>query len=201
MDPNVDEFLENAVQWQKEMKQLRQILLDCGLEETIKWSKPCYAYNNKNVAVIQGFKDYCALLFFDGYLLSDTEGILVKTGEHTRVGRQARFTDVKEIKKVAHVLKAYVFEAIELETSGIKADIAKPKENLVITDELKTRFNENPLLESAFLNLSPGKQKAYIMHFKQPKQVATKYARIDKWTSHILNGKGMHDDYLARKKK
>ncbi|MBV8252376.1 MAG: YdeI/OmpD-associated family protein [Chitinophaga sp.] len=188
----VDAFFDKATQWEKEMEKLRTILLDCDLTEELKWGKPCYAHEGKNIVIIQGFKDYCAVLFFKGVLLSDPDGILVKTGENTQVGRQARFTNVKEINKVAAVLKAYVYEAIELERAGLKVEVNK--ENAIpIPAELQDKLAANKKLNKAFQALTPGRQRAYIYYFSSPKQSKTRESRIDKWIPQILEGKGMMD--------
>jgi uncharacterized protein YdeI (YjbR/CyaY-like superfamily) len=191
MNPKVDEFLSKAAKWPDEMKKLRTILLSCGLTEELKWGKPCYAYDGSNIVIIQPFKDYCALLFFKGYLLKDPEGILVKTGENTRVGRQVRFTSTKEISGKAAALKAYIYEAIEVEKAGLKGDI--PEEPQVLPQELKHKLAEMPALKNAFHALTPGRQRAYLIYFSQAKQSKTREARIDKSIAGILNGKGLNE--------
>jgi uncharacterized protein YdeI (YjbR/CyaY-like superfamily) len=191
MNPKVDEFLSKAAKWPDEMKKLRTILLSCGLTEELKWGKPCYAYDGSNIVIIQPFKDYCALLFFKGYLLKDPEGILVKTGENTRVGRQVRFTSTKEISGMAAALKAYIYEAIEVEKAGLKGDIQE--EPQVLPQELKHKLAEMPALKNAFHALTPGRQRAYLIYFSQAKQSKTREARIDKSIAGILNGKGLNE--------
>jgi uncharacterized protein YdeI (YjbR/CyaY-like superfamily) len=191
MNPKVDEFLSKAAKWPDEMKKLRTILLSCGLTEELKWGKPCYAYDGSNIVIIQPFKDYCALLFFKGYLLKDPEGILVKTGENTRVGRQVRFTSTKEISGKAAALKAYIYEAIEVEKAGLKGDIQE--EPQVLPQELKHKLAEMPALKNAFHALTPGRQRAYLIYFSQAKQSKTREARIDKSIAGILNGKGLNE--------
>ena len=194
MNPKVDAFLGRAQQWPKEMKKLRAIALDCGLTEEIKWGKPCYSFEGKNIVVIQGFKEYCAFLFFKGYLLSDNKGILVKTGENTVVGRQARFTDVKEIAKVEPVLKAYIYEAIELERSGAKLPPKKAASPaLALPEEFQQKLATMPALKKAFNALTPGRQRAYSFYFSQPKQSATRASRVEKCLQQILHGKGLND--------
>ncbi len=192
MNPKVDKYLSTARNWPDEMKKLRTILLDCGLTEELKWSKPCYTFQGKNVVVIQGFKEYCALLFFKGFMLSDPDGILVKTGENTRVGRQIRFTGTQEIAKKKAVLKAYIYQAIEIEKSGLKAP-APEKTALKFPDELKKKLAKNAALKKAFAALTPGRQRAYNIYFSAPKQSATRDSRIEKYTSQILKGKGLND--------
>jgi uncharacterized protein YdeI (YjbR/CyaY-like superfamily) len=190
MEPKVDKYLSTARNWQKEQKKLRTIVLDCGLTEELKWGKPCYMFEGKNIVVIQGFKDYCALLFLKGFLLKDPDGILVKTGENTRVGRQIRFTGIQEIVKREAVLKTYIYQAVEVERAGVKADVKKdPK--LKIPEEFQSRLNKNPALKKAFAALTPGRQKAYIFYFSAPKQSKTREARVEKCTRQILDGRGL----------
>lgn len=191
MNAKVDVFLSRAQQWREEMERLRQIALDCNLGEELKWGKPCYVFQDSNIVIIQGFKDYCALLFFKGVLLDDPEGILQKTGENTRVGRQIRFTGVQEIAKQEAVLKAYIQQAIAIEKAGLKVTLeeeAKP-----IPEELQEKFAETPALKAAFEALTPGRQRAYVFHFSAPKQSKTRIARVEKCTDQILNGKGLND--------
>ncbi|HEX3933343.1 MAG TPA: YdeI/OmpD-associated family protein [Puia sp.] len=192
MNPKVDAFLARAQKWPREMKKLRAIALDCGLTEEIKWGKPCYSFEGKNIVVIQGFKEYCAFLFFKGYLLSDNKGILVKTGENTVVGRQARFTDVKEITKVEPILTTYIYEAIEVERSGVKA-APKKAPPLALPEEFQQKLAALPALKKAFNALTPGRQRAYSFYFSQPKQSATRASRVEKCLQQILHGKGLND--------
>lgn len=192
MNPKVDAFLGRATNWQKEMKKLRSIALDCGLEEELKWGKPCYTFGGKNIVVIQGFKDYCALLFIKGYLLKDPDGILVKTGENTVVGRQARYTDAKEIVKQQAALKACIFEAIEVEKAGIRPP-AKKEAKPDIPGEFQKKLDKTPALKKAFAALTPGRQKAYIIYISQAKQSKTRESRIEKCAPQILKGKGLMD--------
>lgn len=192
MNPKVDAYLSKAKNWPEEMKKLRMIVLDCGLTEELKWGKPCYAFQGKNIVIIQGFKEYCALLFFKGYLLSDPNGILKKTGENTRVGRQIRFTDSREIVKMKAILKAYIFQAIEVEKSGLKGDVEK-KPKLVIPEEFQKKLNKTAALKTAFNTLTPGRQRAYTIYFSQPKQSKTRESRIEKSMQQILRGKGLND--------
>ncbi|RFM31118.1 YdeI/OmpD-associated family protein [Chitinophaga silvisoli] len=177
--------------WEKETEKLRKIVLDCGLNEETKWGKPCFDYEGKNIVIIQGFKDYCALLFFKGALLTDPDGILVKTGEHTQVGRQARFNNVKEISQVAAGLKACIFEAIAVEKAGLKVDTKKTP--VKIPEELAAQFKKQPKLKKAFEGLTPGRQKAYVFFFSGAKQEKTREARIAKYVPKILEGKGIND--------
>lgn len=192
MNPKVDTYLSKAPKWQDEMTQLRAIILDCGLNEELKWGKPCYSFQDSNVVIIQGFKEYCALLFFKGVLLNDSNGILVKTGENTRVGRQARFNNVREIIEVSSILKAYIYEAIELEKAGLKVPQIE-KTELVLPEELQKKLDEIPALRAAFEALTPGRQRAYIFYFSAPKQSKTRDSRIEKLIPKILKGKGLMD--------
>lgn len=178
--------------WVEEMQQLRRILLDCGLTETSKWSVPCYTFQNKNIIVMSAFKDYCALSFFKGALLNDSEGILEKPGANTQAARLIPFTGVREILKMEEVLKAYIFEAIEVEKAGLKVDFKKKKE-LELPEELQDQLQENPDLKAAFEALTPGRQRGYILYFSAPKQSKTRTSRIEKYIEKILNGKGFHD--------
>ncbi|HUW07226.1 MAG TPA: YdeI family protein [Williamwhitmania sp.] len=192
MNPTVDLFLSKAPRWQAEMERLRAIVLGCQLSEELKWGKPCYSYQNSNVAIIQGFKDYCALLFFKGALLNDPSGILVKMGENTQAGRQIRFTNVREIAEQEAVIKAYIYEAIEVERAGLKVDFKKTTE-FTIPEEFQHKLDEIPALKAAFDALTPGRQRAYILHFAQPKQSTTRESRVEKYIPQILNGKGLND--------
>jgi uncharacterized protein YdeI (YjbR/CyaY-like superfamily) len=181
-----------AQKWQEEMEKLRMIILDCGLTEELKWGKPCYVFQKSNIVIIQGFKEYCALLFFKGVLLNDADGILIKTGENTRVGRQIRFTNVQEIVEMELTLKAYINEAIEVEKAGLKVDLKKNTE-LKIPEEFQHKLDEIPALKTAFNALTPGRQRAYILHFSQPKQSKTRESRIEKCIHQIFNVKGLND--------
>jgi uncharacterized protein YdeI (YjbR/CyaY-like superfamily) len=191
-NPKVDAFLSSAKQWPEVMKKLRKILLECGLTEELKWGKPCYAFQEGNVVIIQGFKAYCALLFFKGVLLKDPNGILVKTGENTRVGRQIRFTDVREIAKKESVLKAYIHQAIEVEKAGLKVEDEEQPE-VALPEELQKKLKETPKLKAAFEALTPGRQRGYIFYFSGAKQSKTREARIEKCGPQILKGKGLLD--------
>ncbi len=193
MDRNVDRYLSTAKYWMKEMKALRVIALDCALTEELKWGKPCYTFHDKNIIVIQGFKEYCAVLFLKGFLLDDPEGVLVKTGQNTRVGRQMRFANVREVVKMKSTLKAFIFQAIEVERSGVKGNLEKRKDP--IPEELQNKMKKMPALKAAFYSLTPGRQRAYIFHFSQPKQSKTREARVDKYIPQILEGIGLNDRF------
>ena len=192
MNPKIDAFLSKAPKWQKEMETLRRIILDCQLSEELKWGKPCYTFQGSNIVVIQGFKEYCALLFLKGVLLNDPNGILIKTGENTRVGRQIRFNNVREMAEMASILKTYIYEAVEVEKSGLKVS-AKENPPLTLPEEFQTRLDKIPKLKTAFNALTPGRQRAYSFYFSAPKQSQTRESRIDKCMKQILNGKGLND--------
>jgi uncharacterized protein YdeI (YjbR/CyaY-like superfamily) len=190
-NPAVDAYISRVQQWQKETEKHRMILLDCGLTEELKWGKPCYQFQKTNVVVIQGFKEYFALLFFKGFLLKDPDGILVKTGVNTRVGRQIRFANVREIVKMEPILKAYIYEAIEVERAGLTVGVKKGTEP--IPEEFQKKLNKTPALKTAFKALTPGRQRAYILYFSAAKQSKTRESRIEKCMPQILHGKGLND--------
>lgn len=192
MNPKVDKFFSGAKQWQNEFEKLRAIILDCGLAEDLKWGQPCYAYNGSNVVLMHGFKEYCALLFFKGALLSDPEKILTTPTENTQAARQIRFTNAAEITKLKSVLKKYVHEAIETEKAGLKVSLKKTSE-FKIPDEFKIKLNEMPPLKTAFESLTPGRQRAYLLYFASAKQSKTRELRIEKSMPQILSGKGLDD--------
>ncbi|MBO3637389.1 hypothetical protein EAI05_10025 [Bacillus subtilis] len=188
----VDEFLSKAKKWKEEFEKLRTIILDCELTEDFKWMHPCYTYNNKNVVLIHGFKEYCALLFHKGALLQDTDGILIQQTENVQAARQIRFTNVQEINELENILKAYIHEAIEVEKAGLKVDVNKNIE-LNIPEELQNKFDEIPALKIAFEALTPGRQRAYTLYFSQAKQSKTRESRVEKYVQKILDGKGLKD--------
>jgi uncharacterized protein YdeI (YjbR/CyaY-like superfamily) len=190
-NPKVDGYLRRAKKWQEEIKNLRKIVLDCGLTEELKWGKPCYTFHDSNVVVIQGFKAYCALLFFKGVLLKDPNGILVKTGENTRVGRQIRFTNVREIIGMESILKSYIKQAIAVERAGLKVNFEKTE--LKIPEEFQKKLDATPALKTAFDALTPGRQRGYSFYFSAPKQSKTRESRIEKCMQQILAGKGLND--------
>ncbi|SEJ55610.1 YdeI/OmpD-associated family protein [Paenibacillus polymyxa] len=192
MNPKVDVYLGKVNKWKAEMEKLRAIMLDCQLTEELKWGKPCYTFQNSNIAIIQGFKEHCALMFFKGALLNDPNGILIKPGEDTQAGRQIRFTNVEEIVEMETILKAYIIEAVEVEKAGLKVDFKKNTE-LIFPEEFQAKLDENPALKTAFAALTPGRQRAYIMHFAAPKQSKTRESRIEKCMQDILAGKGLND--------
>lgn len=192
MNSKVDWFFTKASKWQEEYKQLRAIILDCGLTEELKWGCPCYTLQKSNVALIHGFKDYCALLFMQGALLKDAKEILIQQTENVQAARQIRFTSVKEIVKMKTIIKAYIKEAIEVNKAGLKVELKKTTEFKMPT-EFKHILNDMPELKTAFYNLTPGRQRGYLLHFSAPKQVRTREARIEKCVQQILNGKGLDD--------
>ncbi|HEU4963687.1 MAG TPA: YdeI family protein [Bacilli bacterium] len=192
LNPKVDEFLEKAKQWKQEYEKLRNIILDCDLTEEFKWMHPCYTFQNKNVVLIHGFKEYCAILFHKGALLKDPQGILIQQTENVQAARQIRFTDVREIVEIESTLKAYIQEAIEVEESGVEVDFKKTTE-FEVPEELQNKFDELPALKTAFEALTPGRQRAYLLHFSQPKQSKTRVSRIEKYMQHIFEGKGLRD--------
>jgi uncharacterized protein YdeI (YjbR/CyaY-like superfamily) len=191
MNPKVDAYVREAQEWREETKQLRTIALGCGLTEELKWGKPCYTFQESNVVIIQGFKEYCALMFCKGALLKDPKKILNRIGEHTQAARQARFTNVREIVDVAPVLRAYIREAVEAEKAGLK--VAYKKNPEPVPEELKNRFRDSPALKAAFEALTPGRQRAYIFYFSGAKQSKTRESRIEKCMRRILGGKGLND--------
>jgi uncharacterized protein YdeI (YjbR/CyaY-like superfamily) len=192
MNPKVDEYLRKAKKWQGEFEQLRMIILHCGLSEELKWGKPCYTFQKSNIVLIHGFKEYCALLFFKGALLHDADRILIQQTENVQAGRQIRFTNVREIVKMETILKAYIYEAIEVEKADLEVNYKKTSE-FILPEELQNKFDEIPALKTAFDALTPGRQRGYILYFSAPKQSKTRESRVEKCMQQILNGKGLND--------
>src|SRR5215475_1756981 len=192
MNPKVDFFFNKAKKWQKEFKKLRTITLGCGLDEEVKWGVPCYTFQERNIVLIHGFKEYCALLFFKGALLKDAKGILIQQTENVQAARQIRFTNVREIVKMKPVLKAYIREAIEVEKTGLEVSYKKTSE-FKTPEEFQNKFDEVPALKTAFHALTPGRQRGYLLYFSAPKQPKTREARVEKCMRQILNGKGLND--------
>jgi len=192
MNPQVDFFLSKAKKWQDEFARLRTIVLGCGLTEELKWGNPCYTFQGSNIVLIHGFKEYCALLFFKGALLNDAKGILIQQTENVQAGRQIRFTNVQEIIEQEAILNAYIYEAIEVEKSGLEVDFKKNTE-FRVPEEFQNKLDELPSLKTAFEALTPGRQRAYLLYFSQPKQSKTREARVEKWMQQILDGKGFND--------
>ncbi|MGG1244110.1 YdeI family protein [Bacillus cabrialesii] len=190
MNPKVDDFLSKATKWKDEYEKLRAIVLDCELAEEFKWMHPCYTFNNKNIVLIHGFKEYCALLFHKGALLQDSHGILIQQTENVQAARQIRFANVQEIVEMEAILKAYIQEAIEVERAGLQV---KKNTEFTIPEELQNKFDEIPALKTAFEALTPGRQRAYIFYFSQAKQSKTRESRVEKCVQKILDGKGLKD--------
>ena len=192
MNPKVDEFLKKATKWRDEFKKLRKVCVDCGLTEELKWGKPCYTYHGSNIALIHGFKEYCALLFFKGALLKDLKGLLVQQTENVQAARQIRFTNVREIVEMEPILKAYIEEAIKVEKAGLEVNYKKTSQ-FAVPEEFQNRLDESPVVKTAFAALTPGRQRGYLLYFSGAKQSATREARIEKCMPQILNGKGLND--------
>lgn len=192
MNPKVDFFFEKASKWQDAYELLRTIVLDCGLIEELKWGVPCYTFQQTNVVLIHGFKDYCALLFHKGALLNDAEGILIQQTENVQAARQIRFTSLEQILEMKSIIKAYIFEAIEVEKAGLKVELKKTTE-FKMADEFQAVLDEMTELKTAFYALTPGRQRAYLLHFSAPKQAKTREARVEKYIPKILDGKGLED--------
>jgi len=192
MNPKVDWFFSKDTKWQKEYQKLRMIILDCGLNEELKWGCPCYTFDNTNIVLIHGFKDYCAVLFFKGVLLNDPNNILIQQTKNVQSARQIRFTNIREIVKMEKVLKAYVYEAIEIERAGLKVKLKKTSD-YKMPEEFQKKLDKTPSLKTAFYELTPGRQRAYIFYFSQPKQSKTRESRVAKYTKQILDGKGLDD--------
>ncbi len=192
MNPKVDFYFSKAKNWQEQIKQMRMITLDCGLTEELKWGCPCYTFQKTNIVLIHVFKEYCAFLFFKGALLQDAKKILIQQTENVQAARQIRFTNEKEIVKKAAVLKAYIYEAIEVEKAGLKVALKKTKE-YPVPEEFQKVLDKNPALKKAFLALTPGRQRAYLLHFSAPKQSKTRESRVEKCKPQILKGLGLND--------
>jgi uncharacterized protein YdeI (YjbR/CyaY-like superfamily) len=202
MNPKVDFYFSKSKKWQKELDALRAIILDCGLNEELKWGVPCYtlaagssggAFTKRNIVLIHVFKEYCALLFFKGALLKDAKGILIQQTANVQAARQIRFTNVGEIAKMKNTLKAYIYEAIEVEKAGLKVPVKKTSE-FAVPKEFQDKLDKNQALRTAFDALTPGRQRGYILYFSAAKQSKTRESRIEKSTRQILNGKGLNDE-------
>lgn len=189
-NPKVDAYLEREKTWRSEFEALRAIIRDFDLSEDFKWGHPCYALDKSNIVLMHGFKDYCALLFFKGALMKDPGGILVQQTENVQAARQIRFTSADEIRRMANALKSYIQEAIEVEKAGLKVEF---KKEFDIPEELQTKLDERPDLKTAFQALTPGRQRAYILHVAGAKQAKTREARVEKCIPQILEGKGIDD--------
>ncbi|MGC5774110.1 YdeI/OmpD-associated family protein [Paenibacillus pabuli] len=191
-NPKVDAYIGKIKTWKEESKKLRQIILDCELTEDFKWMHPCYTLNGKNIVLIHGFKEYCAILFIKGALLKDTHGLLVQQTDNVQAGRKIRFTNLQQILEQEDMLKSYIQEAIEVEQAGLQVE-KKKTEDYAVPDELQQQFDANPAFQEAFAALTPGRQRAYLHYFSQPKQSKTKVSRIEKSMQPILEGKGLND--------
>jgi uncharacterized protein YdeI (YjbR/CyaY-like superfamily) len=191
-NPKVDFFFNKAEQWKQEFEKLRRIILDCGLIEELKWGVPCYTFEKKNIVLVHGFKEYCAILFVKGALLKDTEGILIQQTENVQAARQIRFTNARDIVEMETILKAYINESIQAEIAGLKVNYKKVTE-FSMPEEFISKMEEVPGLQEAFEALTQGRQRAYILYFSAPKQSKTRAARVEKYMEQILNGKGLND--------
>jgi uncharacterized protein YdeI (YjbR/CyaY-like superfamily) len=191
-NPKVDFFFRKAKKWQEEFVKLRMIILGCGLTEELKWGVPTYTFQKSNIALIHGFKEYCAILFIKGALLHDVHGLLIQQTENVQAARQIRFTNVREIVEMEPILKAYIHEAIEVEKAGLKVNYKKATE-FIIPEEFINKLEEVPGLQDAFEALTPGRQRAYILYFSAPKQSKTRESRVEKCLQQILDGKGLND--------
>jgi len=192
MNPKADFFFDKDTQWKKEYGKLRTLILDCGLTEELKWGCPCYTFEGRNIVLIHGFKEYCALLFFKGALLNDPDDILIQQTENVQAARQIRFTNLKEIVKMGRTLKTYIYEAIEVERAGLQVKLKKTKE-FAIPEEFQKRLDKSSTLRTAFEALTPGRQRGYLLYFSAAKQPKTRESRIEKYKQHILDGKGLED--------
>lgn len=192
MNQKIKDFLNNAKTWKEEYELLHSIISDCGLVEDFKWMHPCYTYNKANVVLIHGFKEYCAIAFFKGALLSDSKGVLIQQTENVQSGRQIRFKSLKEIEKNESIIKSYIFEAIEIEKAGLKVELKK-RDDIVACEELLNKFKEDEKFKKAFHTLTPGRQKAYHLFFNDAAQSKTRVTRIEKYVQRIMNGKGLTD--------
>jgi len=192
MNAKVDDYIAKATRWQEEFEVLRSLVLDCQLTEDFKWGCPCYTFQKNNVVIIHGFKEYCALLFVKGSLLQDTHGLLIQQTENVQAGRQIRFSNVKQITEIRNQLKAYIYQAIEVERLGLKVEFNKDK-TLQYVEEFQQKMDQIPELKTAYEGLTPGRQRAYHLFFSAPKQSQTRVSRIEKCIPQILLGKGLND--------
>lgn len=192
MNPKVDFYFDKAGKWQDEVRKLRMIVLDCGLTEELKWGCPCYTLRKSNIVLIHDFKEYCAFLFFKGALLNDAKGILIQQTENVQAARQVRFSSLMEITEQETILKAYIYEAIEVEKAGLKVELKKTAD-FTVPREFQSKLDHIPALKTAFETLTPGRQRGYLFYFSQPKQSKTREARVEKYIPQILDGKGLDD--------
>jgi len=191
-NPKVDVVLNEAPKWRQEMKKLRAIVLDCGLVEELKWGWPCYTFEGSNIVLIHAFKEYCALLFPKGVLLKDPKGILIQQTQNVQAARQIRFTHLREIDGREAVLKAYVLDAVRVEKAGLEVTYKEASE-FAVPGEFQRKLDAIPALKKAFAALTPGRQKAYLLHFAGAKQSKTRESRVAKCMRRILDGKGLND--------
>ncbi len=191
-DSKVDFYFEKAEKWKEELELLRNVALDCHLVEELKWGAPCYTFEKSNIVLIHAFKNYCAFLFFKGALMKDPDDILIQQSENVQAARQIRFTNVRDILDKKEILQKYIFEAAEIEKAGLKVELKKNSE-FEIAEELQHKFDFNIDFKKAFYALTPGRQRAYLLHFSQPKQSKTRDSRIEKNIQRILDGKGLND--------
>jgi len=192
MNPKVDFYFNDAQKWGPEINALRPIILGCGLTEELKWGVPSYTFQKRNILLIHYFKDYCAVLFFKGALLADPKTILIQQTANVQAARQIRFASVHEIVAIEDVLQAYILEAIEVEKSGLKVAF-KAATEFAVAEEFQSKLDNDSELKTAFEVLTPGRQKAYLLHFSSAKQAKTREARVEKWIPAILEGKGLDD--------
>jgi uncharacterized protein YdeI (YjbR/CyaY-like superfamily) len=188
----IDPYFNKLKNWKEEFELLREIVLDCGLTEDFKWMHPCYTLDGKNIVLIHGFKEYCALLFHKGALLKDPHGILIQQTENVQAARQLRFTNAQTIQEMQLIIQDYIEEAVQIDKAGLQVELKKHDE-YILPEELANKFVEIPDLKTAFEGLTPGRQRAYIMHFSSPKQSKTRESRVEKYIPHILDGKGLND--------
>jgi len=191
-NPKVDAFLEGAGKWQAAFTALRPLIRDCGLAEDFKWGNPCYAMDGRNIVLMHGFKDYCALLLFKGALLDDPAGILVQQTQNVQAARQVRFTDVRQVVGQAETLKAYIRRAIDVEKTGAKIAF-KATTEFAMPEEFRVALENDDVLKTAFEALTPGRQRGYLLHFSSAKQAATRQSRIEKCIPQIMDGLGLND--------
>jgi uncharacterized protein YdeI (YjbR/CyaY-like superfamily) len=192
MNSKVDFYFDKEEKWHSEVNKLRTIVLGCGLTEELKWGCPCYQHQKTNILLIHVFKEYCALLFFKGALLSDPQNILIRQTENVQAARQIRFTNMQQVLEQESTVKTYIYEAIEVEKAGLKVTLKKATE-FAVAEEFQYVLDHDPDLKAAFYALTPGRQRAYLLHFSQPKQSKTRQARVDKYVPQILDGRGLDD--------
>ncbi len=192
MNPNVDLFIDSSKKWAVEFTKLRHIILNCLLVEELKWGVPCYTFQQANILLYHGFKEYCALTFFKGALLQDEKSLLHKLGKHTQAGRQLRFKNISEIVELEAMIKAYIVEALEVEKAGLKVEV-KSHTDYTVPSEFQIQLDANEVLHQSFYALTPGRQRAYLLFFSDAKQSPTRIARIEKYKERIINGKGIMD--------